>query len=86
MSWSDTAATPKLLGIDASALPFFAIFALHWSWATFWISVVATVTFTIINAFGYSPRTCMRLMRRKLGGRVRGMDATAELRRFHRGV
>jgi ABC-type Fe3+-siderophore transport system permease subunit len=83
--WRNTALSPKVLGIDAAALPFFAIFALHWSWSTFWISVVAAVAFTGAGAFGYPPIACARLLRRKIGGRVRNKDSTSDLRRWHRG-
>ncbi len=82
--WRNTALVPKLFGIDAAALPFFAIFAMHWSWGTFWFSLAATIAFTGIGAFGYTPIACIRLARRKLGGRGRYRDATGEIRRFHR--
>lgn len=82
--WRNTALVPKLFGINAAALPFFAIFAMHWSWGTFWVSVVATIGFTVVSAFGYTPIACIRLARRKLGGKARTRDATVEIRRFHR--
>lgn len=82
--WRESANSPKLLGIDAASLPFFAIFAMHWSWDTFWISFVSTLVFTGIGAFGYTPIACLRLARRWLTGRSRTADATQAIRRFHR--
>ena len=66
--WSYTAPYPKLFLIDARAILPLAIWALHWSWITFYIALAGIVFFSVVLYFGYSPGTILSLVLVKLYG------------------
>lgn len=64
--WSDTARYPDMAGMDARAIIPFSVWALHWSWNTFYIAVFGMMFFWITLRHGDSPETFIRKMINRL--------------------
>lgn len=62
MAWRDTARTPKIGPIDATAGPGVLIFLLHMREWTFYTSLTIIILLSILPLFGWSPKQFGRLI------------------------
>lgn len=60
MAWRDTALPTKIMGVDGRALFPFAVWAFHWSWPTFYISLGGVFVFAVMQFFNVSLLTIVK--------------------------
>ena len=71
MAWRDSALSTKVLGIDGRAIIPFGIWALHWSWNTFYISLAGMLIFIIMQKMDMSMTALFRSFMRGLFDPIR---------------
>lgn len=66
--WRDSARRPKLFIIEAqSAFPVL-LFLVHLRWWTFWVALITTLFFAILEHYGFTVRLFLRVFRAYLAG------------------
>jgi len=79
--WRDTGRFPQFFAMDARVLAPIAIWALHWSWPTFYVAVVGAICFAITERMGVNPTVAFRAVRTALIGRIRPVQDRTVWRR-----
>jgi hypothetical protein len=70
MSWRDTARTPKIGPVDATAGPALLIFLMHMAEWTFYTSLILIVFLAVLPFFGWTPRQFFRFLMWKVTGKI----------------
>lgn len=71
MAWRDTALSTKILGVDGRAVIPMFIWAMNWSWTTFYISATFVAIFVIMQKMDMSMISLFRTFKRSMFGPVR---------------
>lgn len=69
--WRDSARRPRLFMIDALAAFPLVIFLLHIRAWTFYLAIIATIFFAVLERFSFTVPVFMRWVRSTLAGRIR---------------
>jgi len=81
--WCDTATFPRFFIIDARCVFPIFIFFFHMSMITLYFALASSVIFFILQRLGYSPEASLRIVKRKMFGRVRNRsDISKSTRRM----
>jgi len=70
-NWRDTARVPKLFIFDARLLIPLSVFLLHIRAWTFWVAVIFTLLFFLLERKGYTISVILKMARIKTIGRYR---------------
>jgi intracellular multiplication protein IcmT len=79
--WRDTARTPQVFGMDATAVFPFLLFMVHIRWWTFGVAVVSMIALAILARFGFTGPVFLRFVRSFFAGPVRFAVSWAEWNR-----
>ena len=82
--WRDTARPVRIGPVDARVLWGAAVWLVHMSWPTFWISAAVLVFFLVLEQFGVTPPAACRYLRTACFPRLRTCRSGYTARRITR--